>query len=188
VEQRLAIAHGRGLRARCLAQLQQALAHLVDRARLPRAHRDQHRVEHEERDRLCVDPGQCREEAGRIALLAGGSLGSRRLRRAGRGILRLGLGDGAAGLEGQLAEDHHVVRIGRVEIRRMRGIGGVGQVQVQDRRAGKLAHALAPGIRRGGDFLGGKVRPDEERGGIAVEEVARLGERGERVYLAGREA
>ena len=41
---------------------------------------------------------------------------------------------------------------------------------------------------RGGDFLGGKVRPDEERGGIAVEEVARLGKRGERVYLAGREA
>ncbi|MNF13782.1 hypothetical protein D3C80_2157470 [compost metagenome] len=70
----------------------------------------------------------------------------------------------------------------------MRGIGGVGQVQVQDRRAGKLAHALAPGIRRGGDFFGGEIRPDEQRRGIAAEEVARLGERGERVYLAGREA
>ncbi|MGT2430427.1 hypothetical protein ACU4HD_20035 [Cupriavidus basilensis] len=73
----------------------------------------------------------------------------------------------------------------RIEIRRMRRVGGIDQVQIQHRGAGQGLDAVAPGRRRGADFLDRRIDPDEAGRRVTREKVARLVERGERMDLTG---
>ncbi len=128
------------------AGFEQPRADGLDGAAVGPVYGDQRMVHQQEGDRQRRQPRQRRRDLAPQAVVRRGF--GRRFR-------------GGAGSQGQLAEHHHRIGIGRIEIAGMGQVDGVGQVRIVDLNAGGVRDAVAPEFRVGRHLVVGGVEPQE---------------------------